>query len=75
MPKITITISDDPSDGTVQMISNPPAMELYERVKVHGAESLSPAEGIAVSLFAHVLTHGAPNRQSSRLILPPGFPS
>lgn len=75
MARVTITISDDPTDGQVQMIADPPAMTLYERVKVHGAESLSPAEGIAISLFAHALTHGSPLAQSSRLILPPGMRS
>lgn len=71
MPKITITISDNPADAQIQMVSEPPAMTLYERVKTHGAESLSPAEGLAISLFAHALTHGSPHSQ--RLILPPGF--
>lgn len=75
MAKVTIVISDDPSDGTIGMVSDPPAMQLYEKVQVHGAEALTGAEGLAISLFAHALTHGAPNREANRIILPPGFKS
>ena len=72
MAKVTIVISDDLTDGNVSMISDPPVMSLRDRAQAHGSESLSPAEGMAMLLFAHVLTNGSPVGQRSNLILPPG---
>lgn len=73
MPKVTIVLSDDPITGDVSMVAYPPARALLDRQQAHGSESLSPAEGMAMLLFAHVLTNGSPTGQRSGLILPPEY--
>lgn len=72
MPRVTITIDDDPAEGKVRMVVDPPAQLLKERVDQYGWKSLSPAEGIAIGVVAHVLEHAGPGTESSRsdLIIP-----
>lgn len=72
MPRVTITIDDDPAEGKVRMIVDPPAQSLKERVDAHGWQSLSPAEGIAIGCVAHILENAGPGTESSRsdLIIP-----
>lgn len=55
MARVVITLTDSVLDGTVECRAEPAAGALYDRVKTHGAASLSPSEAMAVSMLAHVL--------------------
>ena len=72
MARVTITIDEDRDNGKVIMTVEPSAQSLKDRVKEHGWQSLSPAEGIAIGVVAHVLENAGPQTQASRssLILP-----
>lgn len=76
MARITIILDDDLSDGTVSMKVDPPAQSLKTRVEDHGWQSLSPAEGIAIGIVAHVLDTAGPQTiaERSSLILPNRLP-
>lgn len=60
MATVTLTISDELSGDTFQIVCDPPLQSLTERVKRHGYDSLSRAEGAALVVGAHMLEQYGP---------------
>lgn len=72
MSKVTLTFTDDLSDGTVQILAEPKAIELRQKIERFGPESITPAEAYALACLTHVFEHATATRERSKIILRPG---
>lgn len=69
MARVVITLDDELTGDTFRMTVDPPLQALTDRVKEHGYESVSRAEGAALVVGAHMLEQYGPkpDREKSRL--------
>jgi len=60
MTEIVIRLRDDPFTGKVRCFTEPEHIgpQLFEKItKEGGAQTLTPCEQIAMSVFTHILNH------------------
>ncbi|HEX7828673.1 MAG TPA: hypothetical protein VF787_03420 [Thermoanaerobaculia bacterium] len=78
MARVVITVTDNPIDGTVSIVTDPPMQSLLDRKRAFGIKSLSAGEIYSVIAVQHVAEHATSQvpqdrAEKSRLILPGNF--
>ena len=66
MARVTIVLDDELTGDTFKMTVDPPLQSLTERVKLHGYQSVSRAEGAALVVGAHMLEQYGPKPDRGR---------
>lgn len=73
MARVVVTFDDDLETGDVHVVAVPSIGSFGDRVKAHGAESLSGAETMAISAVTKVLQISTQARElQSGIIRPNG---